>query len=320
VDVLEGRLTPSTLSVTNLKDTGAAGDGSLRGEIAAAASGDTVVFQSGLTGTVALGSTLVLGKNVTVQGPTDANHHPLITLSGQNAVVDLTVNAGASVTLVGLTLANGYVRDGAGAGVQNHGALTLENVSVTNNNARDLSSDFQLGGGIYNDGTLTVRDSTVTGNTVGLPRVYGPDDFGIISGYGGGIYNGGTLPSLGYTSPDGGVTWVVTFSGSGVVNNSIADGVYDLTLNHAAVTDAQGQALAADRVDTFSRLYGDSNGDGTVNNADTFQLRKTFGLSAGATGYLAYLDYTGSGTVTNADVFQFRRRFGTAYSRFTATL
>jgi hypothetical protein len=130
----------------------------------------------------------------------------------------------------------------------------------------------------------------------------------------------GTLPTLSYSSPDGGVTWVVTFSGAGVVGNSIADGVYDLTLNHAAVTDTQGQTLAADRVDTFYRLYGDTNGDGTVNNADTFKLRATFGLSAGGTGFLAYLDYNGDGTVNNADVFQFRRRFGTTYGGFTASI
>jgi RHS repeat-associated protein len=130
----------------------------------------------------------------------------------------------------------------------------------------------------------------------------------------------GTLPALSWGSADGGVTWVVTFSGASVVNGSIADGVYDLTLNHAAVSDAAGQGLAADRTDTFFRVYGDTNGDGTVNNADTFQLRKTFGLSAGQTGYLAYLDATGDGTVNNADVFQFRRRFGTTFSGFTATL
>jgi hypothetical protein len=130
----------------------------------------------------------------------------------------------------------------------------------------------------------------------------------------------GTLPALSWSSPDGGLTWVVTFSGASVVNGSIADGVYDLTLNHAAVTDAQGHTLAADKVDTFYRLYGDTNGDGTVNNADTFNLRATFGLSTGDAGYLAYLDYDGNGTVNNADVFQFRNRFGTTFSNFTATI
>ena len=40
--------------VTNLSDTGVSGDGSLRGEILAAAAGDTIVFAPGLTGTITL--------------------------------------------------------------------------------------------------------------------------------------------------------------------------------------------------------------------------------------------------------------------------
>jgi hypothetical protein len=130
----------------------------------------------------------------------------------------------------------------------------------------------------------------------------------------------GTLPTLSWSSPDGGLSWVVTFSGAGVVGGSIADGVYDLTLHASAVTDFLGNALAADQVDTFWRLYGDSNGDGTVNNADTFQLRATFGASPGDAAYLAYLDYSGTGAINNADVFQFRKRFGTTFSGFTPTL
>jgi hypothetical protein len=130
----------------------------------------------------------------------------------------------------------------------------------------------------------------------------------------------GTLPALSWSSPDGGVTWVVTFSGAGVVNGSIADGVYDITLNHAAVTDATGQAMSADRTDTFYRLYGDTNGDGTVNNSDTFQFKSTFLKNAGDAGYLAYLDYNGDGTINNTDAFQLKKRFLTSYTGFTATI
>src|SRR5262249_18706082 len=44
---LEGRLPPAVLTVTNNSDTGVSGDGSLRGEIAAAAPGDTIQFALG---------------------------------------------------------------------------------------------------------------------------------------------------------------------------------------------------------------------------------------------------------------------------------
>src|SRR5262249_50385155 len=109
LEVLEGRALPSTLTVTNLSDTGMARDGLLRGEVAAAAPGDTIVFASGLKGTIALNSTLVLSKNVTIQGATDSGNNPLITLSGQNHVRDLLVNSGVTASLSGLTVANGFL-------------------------------------------------------------------------------------------------------------------------------------------------------------------------------------------------------------------
>jgi predicted outer membrane repeat protein len=130
----------------------------------------------------------------------------------------------------------------------------------------------------------------------------------------------GTLPTLSYTSPDGGVTWIVTFSGSGVIGGSIADGVYDITLNHAAVTDAAGEVLANDRTDTFFRLFGDSNGDGQVNNLDALRLRSTYGKQAGNAGFLAYLDYNADGWVNNSDAQEFNHRFGTSYANFTPTI
>jgi hypothetical protein len=130
----------------------------------------------------------------------------------------------------------------------------------------------------------------------------------------------GTLPALSWSSPDDGATWVVTFSGNGVVNRSIADGVYDITLNAAAVSDAAGQALAAGRTDTFFRLYGDGNGDGTVNNSDTFKVKTSFLKNAGDAAYLAYFDYNGDGTVNNSDTFQLKQRFLTTYTGFAATI
>jgi hypothetical protein len=105
-----------------------------------------------------------------------------------------------------------------------------------------------------------------------------------------------------------------------VVNNSIADGVYDITLNAAAVADAAGQALSASRTDTFFRLYGDANGDGTVNNTDTFRMKSSFLKNAGDAGYLAYFDYNGDGTVNNSDTFQLKKRFLTTYTGFSPTI
>jgi hypothetical protein len=132
--------------------------------------------------------------------------------------------------------------------------------------------------------------------------------------------NGGTVPTVSYSSPDGGVTWVVSFSGSGVTGNSIADGVYDVTLIASAVTDAGGQALAANRADTFWRLYGDFTGAKTVNNADRLKFNLAFGTSAGAANFLAALDANDDGTINNLDRLKFNPNFGKTLSGFTATI
>ena len=123
----------------------------------------------------------------------------------------------------------------------------------------------------------------------------------------------GTLPVLGWTTSNGGLSYVITFSGAGVVNNSIADGLYDLHLDHTKVHDAVSQTLATDYVFAFFRLYGDFNGDGTVNNADSFQFSRAFNKSIGQAGYLAFFDFNGDGTINNSDNFQFSKRFNTTF-------
>jgi Bacterial pre-peptidase C-terminal domain/Dockerin type I domain len=123
----------------------------------------------------------------------------------------------------------------------------------------------------------------------------------------------GTVPVLGWTTSDGGLTYVITFSGAGVLNNSIADGLYDLRLDHTKTHDATSQTLATDYLFSFYRLFGDFNGDGTVNNADSFQFSRAFNKSTGQSGYLAFFDFNGDGTINNSDSFQFNKRFNTTY-------
>lgn len=68
LETLEGRDVPSTLTVTNILDSGA---GSLRAEIAAAQPNDTIVFAPSLKGqTITLtGGELVINKSMSIQGP-----------------------------------------------------------------------------------------------------------------------------------------------------------------------------------------------------------------------------------------------------------
>jgi hypothetical protein len=183
LEALEGRDVPSTLTVTTLSDNGGGGGATLRNEIAAAQSGDTIVFAQGLTGAIRLtsGSELYINKNLDIEGP-GASH---LAIDGYNCRV-LEVAAGAHVTLSGLTIQSGdgryggfdpQLNDGLGGGILNWGTLTVTGCTLTANYDTLGTPVNDLGGAIYNTGTLTLSGSTVTRN---------------YAGEGAGIYNAST--------------------------------------------------------------------------------------------------------------------------------
>jgi hypothetical protein len=139
------------------------------------------------------------------------------------------------------------------------------------------------------------------------------------------VHNGqsGTVPTVNYASPDGGVTWFVTFGGAGVSGNSIADGVYDILLDSTKVSAVSGGGtLASNRSDTFFRLFGDINGDQQVNSlVDHTQFKKALGSYTGQAAYLAALDFNGDGQINSLlDYSRFRLRLGSAFSGFTPSI
>jgi arylsulfate sulfotransferase len=117
---------------------------------------------------------------------------------------------------------------------------------------------------------------------------------------------------------DGHSVDTLTFSGPGILGGSLADGHYTLTFHGGLVHDDFGQALdgagtgvpGGDRVDTFFRLFGDSDGDGHVDAQDLLRFGSTFGKRAGDLGYLWYFDYDGDGRVDVGDLAQLVRRLG----------
>jgi hypothetical protein len=176
LESLDDRIVPSTLTVTNNLDAGIAGAGSLRGEIVAAQSGDTIDFAPGLAGqTITLTSgELAITKSLDIEG-LGADQ---LTISGNNASRVFDVGAGATVTIAGMTITDGLA-DGsspgfisAGGGILNSGNLTLANDVLSNNQAvgdaveiaPGLRPGGAVGGGIENRGSLTASASTFTGN------------------------------------------------------------------------------------------------------------------------------------------------------------
>jgi hypothetical protein len=100
----------------------------------------------------------------------------------------------------------------------------------------------------------------------------------------------------------------LTFSGplTGGVS-SLIDGNYTLSVFSAQV---QGGLQGGDNVSDLFRLFGDVNGDKTVNLADLTAFRNAFGATTTDANYQPFLDFNGDGVVNLTDLTQFRNRFG----------
>lgn len=225
LEAMEDRFLLSTLIVLNNSDSG---PGSLRADIAAAHSGDRIVFDPSLNGqTITLTSgELAINQSLSILGP-GADQ---LTVSGNNAgrVFDLT-GSGANVTMRGLTIADGLAVQGGG--IQNLADnLTISDVNLSNDQAVGGAGEDAQGGGIFNGSAASLRvfDSvfandlarggdglsggnagsahggglfnqgiaTLSGGTLSANKAIGGDSTGVGgSGFGGGIMNdvGGTL-------------------------------------------------------------------------------------------------------------------------------
>jgi predicted outer membrane repeat protein len=154
---------PTEITVTNLNDSG---EGSLRQALEEIASGGTISFDPALAGgTLALAGPLVPSRSVTIDG----SAVPALNLDGGGFDRVLVVDPGLDVTVIELTLTDGYGFQLAGC-VLNNGTLTLDRATVTGCTMTTDAGDFwQGGGGIYNgDGaTLNLVDSVVSDNTSG---------------------------------------------------------------------------------------------------------------------------------------------------------
>ncbi|MGC4033449.1 MAG: autotransporter-associated beta strand repeat-containing protein [Tepidisphaeraceae bacterium] len=104
-------------------------------------------------------------------------------------------------------------------------------------------------------------------------------------------------------------TYTLTFPAQ--VGGSLADGGYQLKLNAALVTDvATGQPMAADDTRTFYRLFGDGDGNGTVNFNDFLALQTAFNTTSADPAYNAAFDANGDNKIDFNDFLAFQTHFG----------
>jgi hypothetical protein len=289
-EILEARHLLSTYVVDRLTDTGAGSGlaGDLRYCIGQAADGDAITF--GVTGTISLTVALPdLTHSISIEG----RGADLLTVSGPgyfsypNNFRVFTVPEGATVSISGLTITNGYapvydfdVAANLGGGIANLGTLTLSNSTVSGNRVdpcRDPTSCFEFapptaGGGIFNgnaDGTavLTIINSTVSGNYGGLGSEGGGIANGVIRDYpyyevagGTGILSNSTIAGNLSQIKGGGIYNSYLEGMMMVTNSTVADnstpyyggGIYNLNLNDLVM----GNTILAGNHAQGGDLYG----------------------------------------------------------------
>lgn len=260
-------VTPVLAADQTVMNTNNLGTGSLRKAIDDVHPGGKITFDPSLSGqTINLSAELVINKNLTIDASSLAAP---ITISGNNAVRVFFID-GATVTLKSLTIVAGNIID-FGGGIFNTGDLTLENCTLTGNEAN-------IGGGIANapNGTLELVESTLASNT---------------AKYGGGIYNWGDLTVrlasnlYDNTAEDGagiynaGVLGVFQSGLSGNVASQKGGGLYNSDEARVSMSGLSGNVAKFG-----GGIYNDTTGDLEI-RLSSFRENWVFSFGGGVINY-----------------------------------
>jgi len=179
LEALEGRVVLSTLTVMNNADSG---PGSLRAEIAAASSGDTIVFSPKLSGqTIVLTSgDLAVSKNLTI----NALGARSVTVSGNDASRVFDIAGRAKVALSGLAITGGSSSTGGAVLIESGSTLIITQCTMTRNQAVTDPNGNAIGGAIANQpgASLSIIQSSLFINHTNASN----------QSYGGALYNQGS--------------------------------------------------------------------------------------------------------------------------------
>jgi CSLREA domain-containing protein len=318
-----GTLTVNTLS--DEQDSSCTdGDCSLRDAIGTAAAGDTIQFS--INGAILLSSSLTIAKSLTIHGP----GADLLRLDGNHTVRVLSISgAGNSVTLSGLTIANGSSGGFYGAGIYNDAQLTINQCLFSANQ----SSGY--GGSLYSDGPLVVNNSRFEGNSAGsggavnisyTTATFTNTTFSgnqALSNDGGAIYSKGTsgLPAtLTFTNSVFSANTAVRHGGA-LFNSSyssihLTGSTFSANTANGALPATQGSGGAISNAGDLnierSVFVGNSAGTASTANNSGGAIRTT-GSTTNITNSTFYnnktrgaggaIDYRSSGTILNSTIY-----------------
>jgi len=173
-------------------------------------------------------------------------------------------------------------------------AAIQKTTTVTVDNAAPVVDLFQV-----NDGNI--QRSMVDSITVHFSKPITYDDATAFSF----VRQGGGVTFATNIATSDNQTFVFTFTGASIINHSLADGIYTLTIDHNKIHSASGVNLAADYVKNFHRLFGDADGDGDTDSLDQIAVRNSLSQP-----YKWYFDFDGNSAVDSSDYSAARARAG----------
>jgi CSLREA domain-containing protein len=207
---------PDVFTVTKLADTNDGvcnTDCSLREAVNKSTIGSTIIFATGLQGTITLNPVFdyfPIKKNLTIIGPGTNK----MTLSGNNQVRVFGVENPVTFNLSGVTIAYGRALSGGAININAGSSVTLNNTVLRNNVSYYNGVGGGNGGAIVNVGSLTIIDSVISNNSAHFT--------------GGGIHTNGPLTVINTTvnsnSAQNGGGGIYSHSGPLTIANSTIQG------------------------------------------------------------------------------------------------
>ena len=256
---------------------------------AAIAAGGTNTFSCGSPTTITVSATKgITGTGLVLDGG------GLLTISGGNNRRIFIVNGGASATFQNLTISNGFVTGGNGAGIlnfgtaaivnstffqndivdgggsalQNVGAMTVDRSTFLNNTVTSVSSVAD-GAAINNNGSsLTVSNSTFSGNSAGRGGA-------ILASTGLSIYNSTIVGNTGTVTCGAGAVFAVgtTTLFNTIVANNTSGGACRNNCNGSVTAGADSISDNADCGAVTQKTFAQINVSALTGNPAYFPLK-----------------------------------------------
>jgi polygalacturonase len=278
-------------------------------------------FSVAVTDSNNISATALLGVAVN-QTPTGITITPATATVGANGTQVFTAaatdqfGAAAPATIFAWSLASGVGSVNSSFGLYTSsatpGAATVEatagsaSATALVNPVAPVISSFQINDG--NPQRAMIDSLTLTFNEA-VNLAGGAITLNLLSQTGGSP----TPMTFSLNSPDGGTTWVLTFTDPSYIGGSLPDGAYQLLVSASGVTSVNGDAnMAGDQSYEFFRLYGDFDGNGSVNSLDFGTFAAAFGHSVNSSDW--YPDSDGNGVVNSVDFGTFAPNFGHSIS------